>query len=160
MSDSDVAAAVAMNSEGDSTADDSAPVVITAADDLVDASQKAGDDETGPVSRSISDEHIVAATHLVAAPAMTEKEIPGGATSESDADARRKAVGLVDQAAKTTSPIEQATLLTQAIRSGVLDKADEEKAYATLLEANKRGILNPRCDESFMKVEVKKGDSL
>jgi lipoprotein-anchoring transpeptidase ErfK/SrfK len=160
MSDADVAAAVAMNPEGDSTVDDSAPVVITAADDFVEASQKAGDGGTGPVSKSMSDDHIVAATSLAAAPAVAEKEIPGGATSESDADARRKAVGLVDQAAKTTSPIEQATLLTQAIRSGVLDKADDEKAYTALLEANKRGILNPRCDETFMKVEVKKGDSL
>jgi lipoprotein-anchoring transpeptidase ErfK/SrfK len=146
--------------EGDSSSDESAPVVITSADLAVDSTPNPAEVEskiavTSPSSSS-SDERL----RTLPTPVSTEKEIPGGATSETEADARRKATGLLDQAAKATSPVEQATLLTQAIRSGVLDKAEEDKAYAALVEANKRGILNPRCEESFMKVEVKKGDSL
>ena len=90
----------------------------------------------------------------------SEVEIPGGAVAESDAEARRKANALVEQAAKTTNPIEQARLLTQALRSGSLDRAFEEKAYSELLQAHRRGFLNPRVDDLCMRTEVKKGDNL
>jgi hypothetical protein len=93
-------------------------------------------------------------------PLEVERETPGGAASETDAEAKRKAVGLLEQAAKVGTPLEQSILLTQALRSGVLDRATDEKAYADLLEANKRGLLNPRSLDSFMKMEVRKGDSL
>lgn len=158
-----------VSGEGDS-GDEVAPVVITSVDPGEDFSSKSSEKEDQSVATTSSHERPpttptampAAASPAVASPvvASMEKEIPGGATSETEAEARRKAGGLLEQAAKATSPVEQATLLTQAIRSGVLDKVEEEKAYASLLEANKRGLLNPRCDESFMKIEVKKGDSL
>jgi len=93
-------------------------------------------------------------------PLEVERETPGGAASETDAEAKRKAVGLLEQAAKVGTPLEQSILLTQALHSGALDRATDEKAYADLLEANKRGLLNPRSLDSFMKMEVRKGDSL
>jgi L,D-transpeptidase-like protein/LysM domain-containing protein len=149
------ALAIEANGESDS-GEESAPVVIASADPSGDATPTSTETEKSAVVTASTD----ARPPSPPAVAASEKEIPGGATSETEAEARRKAAGLVEQAAKAASPIEQSTLLTQAIRSSVLDKNDEEKAYAALLEANKRGILNPRCEEGFMKVEVKKGDSL
>lgn len=143
--------------DGDASSEEPAPVVITNADPAVDDAPKSAETESATAAATSSSD---ARPHPMPTPIAAEKEIPGGATSETEAEARRKATGLLEQAGKATSPVEQATLLTQAIRSGVLEKGDEEKAYASLLEANKRGILNPRCEETFMKVEVKKGDSL
>jgi hypothetical protein len=100
---------------------------------------------------------------LLIAEAMSneaEVEVPGGSTSETDAEARRKALALVEQSSKSTNPVEQAKLLTQALKSGALVRADDEKAYSALLEANKRGILNPRVDDLCMRTTVKKGDNL
>jgi len=89
-----------------------------------------------------------------------EIEVPGGASTETDAESRRRAVALVEQSAKATTPVEQARLLTQALRSGALARAEDEKAYEALLEANRRGILNPRVDDLCMRTTVKKGDNL
>ena len=149
------ALAIEANGESDS-GEEAAPVVIASADLQADTAPTSAEMEKAVVVTASSDERPASRPAVAA----SEREIPGGATSETEAEARRKAAGLVEQAAKATSPIEQATLLTQAIRSSVLDKTEEEKAYAALLEANKRGILNPRCEEGFMKIEVKKGDSL
>ncbi|MBL8840236.1 MAG: L,D-transpeptidase family protein [Planctomycetes bacterium] len=85
---------------------------------------------------------------------------PGGAVALAEGEARQKAVALVDQAARSNDPIEQARLLTAALKAGALDKAADEKAYAALLEANARGLLNPRLDALCMRIEVKRGDSL
>jgi len=87
-------------------------------------------------------------------------EVPGGASAESDAESKRQAIALVDQAAKTRNPVEQARLLTRAVRAGALDLAAEEKAYSDLMAANRDGILNPRIDEGCMRTEVRKNDSL
>lgn len=148
------------NGDGES-GDDAAPVVLASVDPGEDFSSKSVETASNPAASAVADVRPAPTANVtpVAAPA-SEREIPGGASSETEAEARRKATGLLDQASKATSPVEQAALLTQAIRSGSLDKADDEKAYAALLEANKRGLLNPRCDEAFMKIEVKKGDSL
>lgn len=89
-----------------------------------------------------------------------EREVPGGAVSESEAEARRKAGELVERAGKATDPIEQAKLLTLALCSDSLDRAADQKAYEALLEANRRGILNPRVHDLCMRTEVMKGDSL
>jgi hypothetical protein len=127
------------------------------------------------VSRTNTNPGPVAGSDAAAAPAaptamrdpatetpapLVERETPGGASTETDLEARRKATGLIEQAAKVGTPLEQSILLTQALRTGHLEKAVDEKAYADLLEANKRGLLNPRSLDSFMKMEVKKGDSL
>jgi hypothetical protein len=90
----------------------------------------------------------------------SEVDRPGGSSTPADGEARRQALSFVEQASKSQSPVEQAKLLTQALRSGSLDKAIDEKAYQDLLEANKRGILSPRVSDLCMSVEVKSGDSL
>ncbi len=95
----------------------------------------------------------------IATPAKDEDR-PGGAVTLAEGEARQKAASLVDQAAKSNNPIEQARLLTDALKSGALDRAADEKAYLALVEANQRGLLNPRIDDLCMRVEVKKGDSL
>ncbi len=98
------------------------------------------------------------ATAAMAAP--PEVEVPGGATSETEAEARRNAAALVEQASKCERPVEQARLLTKALKSGALDRAADEKSYQALLDANRRGFLNPRVDDLCMRTEVLKGDSL
>ncbi len=85
---------------------------------------------------------------------------PGGATALAEGEARRRALELVAQAARSTAPVEQARLLTDAITSGSLERAADEKAYEALLDANRRGLLHPRVFDGCMQVEVKSGDSL
>jgi len=85
---------------------------------------------------------------------------PGGSTTVSEGEARRRALELVAQAARTTAPVEQARLLTEAIVSGSLERAADEKAYEALLDANRRGLLHPRVFDGCMQVEVASGDSL
>lgn len=87
-------------------------------------------------------------------------EIPGGSIAETEAELRRKALALIDQAAKSANPIEQARILTRALREGALPRDEEQKALASLDDANRRGLLNPRVDEMCMRTEVRKGDSL
>lgn len=145
-----------------SGADEAAPVVLP-------------EDQNAPIAlnpekdaknaESVESASVPSAQDAEAAPVAVSddggaREVPGGAVNETEVEARRKASQLLETAAKSTSPIEQAKLLTQALRSGLLDKTADEKAYADLLEANKRGLLNPRFEEGFVKAEVKKGDSL
>lgn len=92
--------------------------------------------------------------------AVKVDDLPGGAATPAEGEARRKAMALVEQAMKATNAVEQARLLTEAIRGSALDRAVDEKAYADLLEANKRGLLNPRTDDLCFRVEIKKDDNL
>jgi lipoprotein-anchoring transpeptidase ErfK/SrfK len=120
-------------------------------------------EELEPTSPDPDEALVAEAPEAMSSSASTESrevEIPGGATAETEAEARRKASGLVEQAAKSASPIEQSRLLTQALLTLALDREADEKAYQALLEANQRGILNPRIDELCMRTEVRNGDSL
>ena len=100
------------------------------------------------------------------APTASEKAEPdevdrqGGATVAAEGEARRHALSLVEQAARSTDAVEQARLLSQAVLCGALDPSSESKAYEALLDANRRGILNPRMPGLCSQVTVEKGESL
>ncbi len=145
------------------------PIEVDASDAPDDAAAAPTGDEVGEEFASAPPEgDIAAASSPVAsvppdAASVQESagvDRPGGAIGLAEGEARKKAVALVDQAARSDNPVEQARLLTTALKAGSLDAAADEKAYAALLEANLRGILNPRNDDSCLRIEVKKGDSL
>lgn len=85
---------------------------------------------------------------------------PGGATILAEGEAKRQALSLVEQASKSTNPVEQSRLLTQALQSGALDRDADEKVYQALLDANRRGLFNPRVADLCYELAVEKGDSL
>ena len=121
------------------------------------------DEPAGVVPDGVANASTVSVPDATTAPtAVTaeEQDRPGGATSAPEGEAAKKAIALLDQASKSANPVEQARLLSDAIRGGALDKKADEKAYADLQEANKRGLFNPRVTDLCYTVEVKKGDSL
>lgn len=149
-------AEVAGSSEVVASTDDWDPGTLELVE-LEEAGESAESDELAATETESTDRTQVAANE---AAADLELEVPGGAVSEPDSEARRKAAELIERAVKATDPIEQAKLLTLALRSDSLDRANEQKAYEALLEANRRGILNPRVNDLCMRTEVMKGDSL
>jgi len=118
----------------------------------------------GPQLEAAGNEAAVASppVELTAANAATPDEVDrlGGATVAAEGEARRNAMSLVEQAARSTDPVEQSNLLSRAVLGGALDQVAEANAYEALLDANRRGILNPRVSGLCSQVVVEKGDSL
>jgi hypothetical protein len=84
----------------------------------------------------------------------------GGSVIPAEGEARKRALSLVEQASRCTDPVEQSRLLSQAVLGGALDPVSEAKAYESLLEANPKGVFNPRVPAFCSQVTVAAGDSL
>ncbi len=87
-------------------------------------------------------------------------DVPGGATEADRELLQQQAFDWIRQAKESSSPVEVARYLSQAILSGGLSEAQEDQAYEGLLAVNRRGLLNPRHEEECFRRPVRSGDSL